>query len=122
MRDYILAFVKKGIPVVYSMSATRSDCYINEVKNELIEINYEGKVIFDLLLSNGMVKNRFSKIDFKNNDFDLNSVLVFKPSEEQLQSHNNFYRNYQSVVDQSFILSKPQKFLLRKGRDLEHKY
>jgi hypothetical protein len=122
MKDYILAFDKKGTPVVYSMNATRSDCYLNEVKNELIEINYEGKVIFDLLLSNGMVKNRFSEIYFKNSDFDLNSVLVFKPSEEQLQSHNNFYRNYQSVVDQSFILSKPQKFLFRKGRDLKHKY
>lgn len=122
MKDYILAFDKKGTPVFYSMSTTRSDCYLNEVKNELIEIDYKGKVIFDLLLSNGMVQNRFSEIDFKNNDFDLNSVLIFKPSEEQLQSHNNFYRNYQAVVDQNLILSKPQKFLLRKGRDLEHKY
>jgi hypothetical protein len=43
---------------------------------DLIGLNFEGLVLFDLLAVNGLASNRFASIKFRNNSFDRSSFVV----------------------------------------------
>lgn len=90
---------------------------LDEIKaiEEELKDNYKGKIVFDLLLSNGLSSNRFLEAEFDGDQF---IISTFKPVEiiDILikQTLTDFYRSNIQYVESS-VLPKSQKFLLKKG-------
>lgn len=80
------------------------------------ELNtFSGKVLFDLLLSNGLSSNRFVEAQFENGHFDTSSFKVLKDINDELKSEiAKFYMENQHVLDNS-ILNRVQKFMIKRG-------
>jgi hypothetical protein len=97
-----------------SVDYSRIDEYLNEIAGKLSEIQYKGKVLFDLLISNGLSNDRFYEAYFDGCKFDLTSFVKktdIPPS--ILDISYEFYINNLHVLDNS-VLTKPQKFLFKK--------
>lgn len=107
--------MEQGIPIILSKSSARIHDYLIEIQNILKKHNFKGQCIFDLLLSNGMDKNnRFFEARFNGIDFDLTSFKNIKEINTYVEKiSNSFYANNFDLIDNS-ILTKPQKFLLKK--------
>lgn len=76
----------------------------------------KGKVIFDLLLSNGLAANRFIEAEFDGSKFNYET---FKPldcvDECIVKKFTEFYSKNESLLKNG-ILSAAQQFLIKKGR------
>lgn len=121
-KNYTLTFDKNNYATVSSVNYLRMEEYLDEVKEELIELKYDGRVLFDLLLCNGFQKNRFISLDFKNNQFNIKSCIVVIPDDKLIIERNDFYRKNSDLLENSHILSESQSFLLLKGKDLLEKH
>ncbi|MDQ0341108.1 hypothetical protein J2S00_003952 [Caldalkalibacillus uzonensis] len=100
-----------------------SNSYINPLEElESIESdlqnNFTGKVIFDLLLSNGNSSNRFMEAIFDGNKFDYSSFKIITDVDVTIKKISaSYYRNNENLM-QSTIVSDAFKFLLRNGKIL----
>ena len=111
--------MKQGIPIILSKNSARIHDYLIDIQNILKKHHYKGKCIFDLLLSNGIDKNnRFFEAHFNGRYFDLTSFKNIKEINTYVEkTSNSFYANNFDLIDNS-ILTKPQKFLLKKRLSL----
>jgi hypothetical protein len=99
-----------------STDYSRPDDYFSRLELELNELNYEGQVAFDLLLSNGVKSNRYYSAYFNGERFAVSTfshMNVVKASIAALTSQ--FYKRNYDLVSTNKILSKPQKFLIKRG-------
>ena len=74
-KNYQLRYYLFNI-IIYSVSYITPLNELKNIENELtITFNgkYKGSIIFDLLLSNGNQSDRFIKIFFNKNKFDINT-------------------------------------------------
>lgn len=99
-----------------------SNSFINPIQElELIEENlrndFIGKVIFDLLLSNGNTSNRFLEAMFDGNKFDYSSFKITDVDAKIKEISANFYKNNENFMD-SVVVSNAFKFLLKKEKTL----
>ncbi len=120
--NYTISFDEKNQLIVSSMNYLRMDDYMSELENELQSLNFEGTVLFDLLLCNGFATNRFINLDFKKDKFDLKSCKVLSPSKTLIKTRNDYYRQFPKNIKEGNVLSEPTKFLLLKGKDLIEKH
>lgn len=91
--------------------------FVNDAKKFLQENNFQGFVLIDALTSKGFASNRFMTVYFNGEKFDvINSEVTTDVSKELSDLLYEFYRDNYSLIENNQILSKPQKFLLRKGR------
>lgn len=91
----------------------------------LDEVNYiednlrgklSGKVVIDLLLSNGLSNNRFVEAYYDGSKFDYSSFRVVNNISETLKIiSSEYYKNHPEEVKNS-ILPNAHKFLILKGR------
>lgn len=99
-----------------STDYSRPDDYFSRLELELNELNYEGQVAFDLLLSNGVKSNRYYSAYFNGERF---AVSTFSHMNEVTASiaalTSQFYKRNYDLVSTNKILSKPQKFLIKRG-------
>jgi hypothetical protein len=97
-----------------SVDYSRIDEYLDDVANKLRNFHYKGKILFDLVMSNGLSGDRFYEAYFDGGKFDLSSFnkKTDIPS-SILDISNNFYIANLDVLDNS-VLTKPQKFLFKK--------
>ncbi|MCL1039231.1 type II toxin-antitoxin system RnlB family antitoxin [Shewanella submarina] len=108
--------------VSMSTDFCRPDDYISELENELQTLEYEGKVVFDLLLSNGLKEDRYFSAEFDGRRFVVSSFRTMTSICSEISSMSSaFYRDNYNLVSKNAILSKPQKFLVKKGM-AEHRY
>lgn len=107
--------IKESNCLVLSTSYINPLSNLDMVEEELKNKKYNGKVFFDLLLSNGKNKNRFIKAiyssGFNKNDFLEVETIPLK----LLELSKSFYENNLNLIENS-ILTKSQKFLLSKGK------
>ncbi len=97
--------------------------YVNPLSNlddieSVLKPEDAGKVIFDLLLANGVSSNRYMEAEFDGDRFDFTS---FRPLEE-VDTHikeqsGEFYRKNEDLLDNS-VLPRSHRFLLKKGKNL----
>lgn len=101
--------------VIYSTS------YINpleEIEGIQDELNnqFEGTVLFDLLLSNGVSSNRFVEAEFDGQSFIYNSFRIPSTIDDFIKEISvEFYKKHPEYLKSS-ILPKTQRFLVRKGK------
>ncbi|NMO94234.1 hypothetical protein HII30_00335 [Paenibacillus lemnae] len=88
--------------------------YLDEVADTLGS-ECEGKILFDLLLSNGNSSNRYIEATFNGREFDYFSFKI--PSNIDLETKGIsvcFYKDHKQFWE-SNIVSNSFKFLLKKG-------
>ena len=100
-----------------STDFSRPDDYLEELGIDLSNRQFKGKIIFDLLLCNGMRSNRFFSAHFDGEKFNGISSLKSNDITTEVQSTaSEFYMQHFDLVERNQLLSKPQKFLIKKGR------
>lgn len=88
---------------------------LEDVERELSEKNVSGKVLFDLLLSNGNKANRYFVADFDGEKFDHAHFDSALHRYEALSTVSaKVLKGHYSEVDPS-LLTPAMKFALRKG-------
>lgn len=99
-----------------STDFARPDEYKTNLESELKQLGHQGRVIFDLLLCNGFKKERFFSAYFDGTRI-IDSTFMRQENlrAEILELSANFYQKHYELVVNNQILTKPQKFLLKKG-------
>lgn len=96
-----------------SLDYSRLDEYICDVEMELKNKRYIGKIIFDLLVING-INDRFYSCSFDGSKILLNSLSCLKDVDSCLQKvSSSFYLSNFEIINDSYI-SKQSKFLIKK--------
>lgn len=101
--------------IILSTNSMRIHDYLFDVVKELKKLRFKGNVLFDLLLSNGpSLAGRFFSAFFDGKKFDLSSFKNIKEVETDVEKmSNSFYSTRLDLIDNS-VLTKPQKFILKK--------
>ncbi len=102
--------------VSVSTDFARPDDYMEKLERDLQKLNYKGQIAFDLLLSNGIRDNRYFCAYFNGEHIVSSSfsrLSVIKTTISELTTH--FYQENFNLVSKNKVLSKPQKFLIKKG-------
>ena len=102
--------------VVFSVSHHSPTEQLDSIANELIRKKFKGVVIFDMLLSNGNTKQRYFESMFNGTSF-LNESFknICEQAVELKEISHRFYSKNITLVDNSHILPKSIKFLIKKG-------
>ncbi|WP_171051004.1 type II toxin-antitoxin system RnlB family antitoxin [Bacillus sp. BHET2] len=105
----------EGYPcVVFSTSFISPIEELEDIEGEL-NAQFQGKVLFDLLLSNGVSSNRFLEAEFNGNTFDYTS---FKPLNVDVKLKIKvleFYKKHVNYLENS-ILPRSYQYLLKQGK------
>nr|WP_172635717.1 type II toxin-antitoxin system RnlB family antitoxin [Desulfobacter postgatei] len=90
--------------------------WVEELEACLMKEEYVGNILLDLLLSNGYDRDRFYEIFFDGKKLNFQTLLnVTKVSEELKQVSGEYYSRNSEILDNS-VLTKPQRFLIKKKR------
>lgn len=101
--------------VVFSMTYINPISYLSTIEKDLGKLDFSGKIIFDLLLSNGNSSNRFVEANVNNSKIDRRSMKVIGHSSLEssfVKKTREFYKSHQSILDSSNILLDDEKFNL----------
>ena len=96
MKYYKINKIDDEKTVVFSVSHHSPTEQLDSIANELLRKKFKGVVIFDMLLSNGNTKQRYFESIFNGTSFLNESFKI-------------------TLVDNSHILPKSIKFLIKKG-------
>ncbi|EOD00002.1 type II toxin-antitoxin system RnlB family antitoxin [Caldisalinibacter kiritimatiensis] len=112
--------IKKTCSNIYEY-VIMSTSYINPfdereaIEKELKKLNYRGKVLFDLLLKNGLNYNRYIEVIYNGERFDIQTCKPVENIDTSIKRFcTEFYRDNCHLLDNG-ILPKAQQFLIRKG-------
>lgn len=101
--------------VVFCTSYENPTAYLSSIEEDLRKIQFEGDIIFDLLLSNGYNSNRFVRARFDNYKIDRLSMKVIKfvdISSDLLDKIHKYYQDNPQFVEDSVLLEKEKSRLL----------
>lgn len=99
--------------VIQSNSNLGLDYILFAVEDYLERELFEGQVLFDLLLTNG-VNDRFYIASFGKGRFFYHTIEAYKLNNKKtLKKIDNYYLENLELIESS-NLSKPQKFLFKK--------
>jgi len=106
------------LAVIYSLGFDSPMNHLCSIENELQNYGRSGKVIFDLLLSNGNTTDRFYSALFDGEKLIENSMKKVKDPPPKIQRESlAFYHNKQEYLSNS-VLNKAQRFLIKKNHQL----
>ncbi len=74
-KKYDILKTERGLAII-TLNNNRLDEVLFDVQNDLCSRNYSGKVLFDLLLTNGQARNRFVETTFNGVQFDARNINV----------------------------------------------
>ena len=101
--------------IVFSMTYMNPISYLPTIEKDLGELDFSGKIIFDLLLSNGNSSNRFVEANVNKAKIDRRSMKVIRDSSLDasfIKKTREFYKFHRSILDSSNILLDEEKFNL----------
>lgn len=99
--------------LIFSTSYVNPLECVNDIESSLKENNYS-KVLFDLLLSNGNSTNRFIEATFDGRKLE-NFQTCENVDIEIKRESGRYYQDNNNLLKNS-VLSRPQKFLVSKGK------
>ena len=86
------------------------------IEEDLKKRGVKGKILFDLLLSHGNNPDRFYEASFDGEKINEDSLKAAKSISKTIKRLSmSFYREQNRFLESS-VLSKTQKFLIRKGQ------
>lgn len=109
-----ILYVEKHSAIVINKTYCTISCFLNELEMELERDNFQGNILFDLLLSNGLYsKNRFMSTTFNNFRLDDNIQIKEELETYYLMKISSFYKRNIAIL-KSGILQKSEIDLLKK--------
>ena len=85
---------------------------LENIEDELGAKEYSGKVLFDLLLCNGMNSSRFVEIEFNGKCFDLSSSITIKNPNKSIKEGIHQYLKDKPVLLENSVLPKAQRYII----------
>ncbi len=116
MKYYKIDKIDNEKTVVFSLSHHSPTEQLDSIAKELLKKQFKGVVIFDMLLSNGNTKQRYFELMFNGTIF-LNESFknICEQAVELKEISRRFYSKNFAFVDNSHIIPKSTKFLIKKG-------
>lgn len=103
--------------VIFSTSYVSPIETIMDIEQDL-EALFKGKVLFDLLLSNGVSSNRYLEANFDGKQFDYSSFRSINEIDTEIKKEScEFYRKNKGLLENS-ILPNAYQYLIKKGKIL----
>ncbi|MDD0822344.1 type II toxin-antitoxin system RnlB family antitoxin [Bacillus cereus] len=101
--------------IVYSVSYISPIEELPDIAEEL-KNHFQGKVLFDLLLSNGISSNRFLEAEFDGVTFNYSSFKSLSNVNELIKKGSSMF--YQSNIEflENSVLPNAHQFLVKKGK------
>lgn len=101
--------------IVYSVSYISPIEELPDIAEEL-KNHFQGKVLFDLLLSNGVSSNRFLEAEFDGSAFNYSSFKSLSNVNDLVKKGSSIF--YQSNVEflENSVLPNAHQFLVKKGK------
>lgn len=116
MKAYDIIELKQDYEyVVFATSYENPIDELEDIENELFEKNYTGKVLFDLLLCNGMNSSRYMEMYFDGEYFELSTSKNLKKPSNILEKYIYEYLKDKPLLIESSVLPRAQQYLLKKG-------
>ena len=101
---------KKEYALVIGTSYESPLSALPSIEEELRSMNYNGNVVFDLLLSNGKASNRFVRLNFDRNSFDHNSFqVVYQVGNDLQEISRSFFRKNKELLNRG-VLTDQERF------------
>jgi hypothetical protein len=104
--------------ISFSVDYARPEEYLLDVAKELARKKFKGYILFDLLLCNGLNSQRYVKSYFNGENFQLDSFVTLNDKEldDSIKKFTfSFYSSKNELLEDSNLLSRAQKFLIRKN-------
>jgi hypothetical protein len=96
-----------------SIDYTRLDEYLFELEKDLKKRGFKGKLIFDLLMNNG-INDRYYNAFFNGENFELSSLnFITNLNDKILKTSSEYYLANFNLIQESFM-SKQSKFIIKK--------
>lgn len=111
-RPYKIEKVSSKFVLVLSTSYESPLGYIGVLMKELDAMNFTGTVLFDLLLCNGNVYNRFVEVPFALGQFNRSSMSIIDYAEIDdsiLTMSSDFYKSNCFLLETNHILLDEEK-------------
>lgn len=116
MKEYeLLSVDKKYQYIVLATSYVNPIDVLYEIEEDLENKAYRGLVIFDLLLCNGLAKNRYIEVYFNGENFEISRYSNIPDIDIEVKKMiYSFYLHNPNMIENS-NLPKAQQYLLQKG-------
>ena len=102
--------------IIFSVSYLNPIDQKEAIEEDLRKRGVKGKILFDLLLSHGNNPDRFYEALFDGEKIDEDSLKAARSISKTIKRlSRSFYRDQNRCLESS-VLSKAQKFLIRKGQ------
>lgn len=112
---YQVEMISEQVVVIFCTTYINPISYLPIIEEDLSKINFSGKIIFDLLLSNGYNSNRFVEADVIEAKVNRRSMKVIDSStldECLLGKTHEFYKSHPYLVESNSILLDEDKYNL----------
>jgi hypothetical protein len=112
---YQVEIISDRVVVIFCTTYINPISYLPIIEEDLSKINFSGKIIFDLLLSNGYNSNRFVEADVCEAKVNRRSMKVIDSStldEFLLEKTYDFYKSHPYLVESNSILLDEEKYYL----------
>lgn len=117
MKTYEIQKIGDNHPYLFLVLST-SYCspldYLSDVAESLGQ-ECKGKILFDLLLTNGNSSNRYIEAEFNGLEFDYSSFKIPLSIDLKIKGVSAFFYKNHDQFWSSNIVSNSFKFLLKKG-------
>lgn len=112
---YQVEIISDRVVVIFCTTYINPISYLPIIEEDLSKKNFSGKIIFDLLLSNGYNSNRFVEADVCEAKVNRRSMKVIDSStldELLLEKTHDFYKSHPYLVESNSILLDEEKYHL----------
>ncbi|MEH2397212.1 type II toxin-antitoxin system RnlB family antitoxin [Nostoc sp.] len=112
---YQVERICEQVVIIFCTTYTNPISYLPSIEQELSKINFSGKIIFDLLLSNGYSSNRFVEADVFEAKVNRRSMKVIdfsKLDDFLIGKTHEFYKSHPYLVESNSILLDEEKYYL----------
>jgi Antitoxin to bacterial toxin RNase LS or RnlA len=109
---YRIKKVSDSLVVIFSTTYINPISYLPTIEEDLGKINYCGRIIFDILLTNGHSFNRFAEAIVQNGKFDRKSFKLIEYSSlnySVLRKIDAFYKANSYLVTTNHVLLEDEK-------------
>lgn len=114
---YKISKIDDSSVLILSISYHSPTEQLERIENELSKKKFHGKVFFDLLLTNDNSKQRFFEAYFEKQSIDKDKFKNITDQVENIKKiSRTFYMKNFDLIEQSEILTKATKFLIKNGR------